>query len=192
MSLAGLYFDQGLQVDRSQRAVAGSLVGTARSSRQRRMARRHAGGLPRARHRQSRPTRARPFGCSRPTCGGDVTVRPQRWLLLTAGACVRRLHAEGPDRRSHLGRGRLHPETAPGVGANPSYLHTTTVRGDRLAAGRRLRAARRPLPGRAPSLRRSRRHLQLRPARRRGRAAHSDPARELGDLAARPAGDDAR
>ena len=90
--------------------------------------------------------------------GGDVTARPQPLAAADRRRRVRGLHAEGSDRRLDLGRGRLHPrERRPASAPIPSYLHTTVVRGDRLAAGRRLRAARRPLPGRPPSLRRSRR-----------------------------------
>ena len=66
------------------------------------------------------------------------------------------------------------------------------LRRHRLAAVAGLRAARRPLRGHVPQLRRPRRHLQLRSRRRRDRAAHPDPARELGHLAARPPADDAR
>ena len=119
--------------------------------------------------------------------GGDVTVRPHRWLLLTAGAAYEDYTLKDPTGDLISGRGRLHARDRARRRRRSRVPAHDGLGGVRLAAGRRLRAARRALPGRAPSLRRSRRHLQLRPARRRGRAAHSDPARELGDLAARPA-----
>ena len=85
-------------------------------------------------------------------------------------------------RRGHRARAR----------ARARLLHTRRPRRHRLAAGGRLRAARRALRSRATTTTPTGRHLQLRSPRRRGRAAHPDPARELGDLAARPAADDAR
>ena len=118
--------------------------------------------------------------------GGDLTMRPRRWLVFTAARRTRTTRSKDPTGDSLPVEGTFTPDTRR-CRRDPALRAHHRRRRLRLAAGRRLRAARRALPGHAPSLRRSRRHLQLRSARCRGRAARSDPARELGDLVARPA-----
>ena len=108
-NLAGLYSLSSYKLIEVSVVSPGHASGRLDLSRQRRMAGRHAGGLPRSRYRQSGRYGRSAFACSRLYAGGDVTLRPQRWCVLTAGGVVRRLHAEGPDREFHLGRRHLHP-----------------------------------------------------------------------------------
>lgn len=57
--------------------------------------------------------------------GGDLTARPKPWLLLTAGAAYEDYTLEDPTDDSISVEGAFTPETAPGIGANPAYVHTT-------------------------------------------------------------------
>ncbi len=59
--------------------------------------------------------------------GGDLTARPAPWLLLTAGAAYEDYTLDDPTDDSISVEGTFTPASAPGVGANPSYLHTTTA-----------------------------------------------------------------
>ena len=59
--------------------------------------------------------------------GGDVTARPKPWLLLTAGATYENYTLEDPTGDFVSVEGTFDPVSAPGIGANPSYLHTTTA-----------------------------------------------------------------
>ena len=57
--------------------------------------------------------------------GGDVTARPHRRLLLTAGVSYERYAIEDPT-GTHTPVDAVFDEaTAPGVGVSPEYLHTT-------------------------------------------------------------------
>ena len=56
--------------------------------------------------------------------GGDVTVRPRPWLLLTGGAWYEDFTLKDPTGGFTSVEGAFTPETAPGVGASPSYVHT--------------------------------------------------------------------
>ena len=186
-------FGEGLQADRGRRDLARALVGPPRSSRHRR-----CGATPRrwpitGSASTAPPTPTRRFACSRPTSA--ATSRRGR----TGGCCSPPAVAyedytlKDPTGDLISGRRRVHARDR--ARASASIPRTCTRRPSaafdwRPAADYARRGG--LLQGRPPSLRRSRRHLQLRPARRRSRAAHSDPARELGDLAARPAGVDAR
>ena len=124
--------------------------------------------------------------------GGDVVARPVWWVTGAAGVMVEGFTQE-PGTGSTPSIEEIHtPATAPGLGVEPDLPAPAGVGRHRHAAVAGLRAARRLLRHRVPQLRRSRRHLQLRSPRRRGRPAHPDPARELGDFAARPHADDAR
>jgi hypothetical protein len=57
--------------------------------------------------------------------GGDLTARPKPWLLLTAGASFEDYTLDDPTDDSISVEGTFTPAAAPGVGANPHYLHTT-------------------------------------------------------------------
>jgi hypothetical protein len=57
--------------------------------------------------------------------GGDVTLRATRWLLLTAGAAYEGYTIKDPTGDLISVESTFGPEAAPGVGVNPSYLHTT-------------------------------------------------------------------
>lgn len=57
--------------------------------------------------------------------GGDVTARPKPWLPLTVGASYEDYTLEDPTGDFVSVEETFDPAAAPGVGANPSYLHTT-------------------------------------------------------------------
>ncbi len=58
--------------------------------------------------------------------GGDVTVRPHRWVLLTAAPAFEDYTLKDPTgASSSRSRTRSRPKRAPGVGVDPAYLHTT-------------------------------------------------------------------
>ncbi len=108
--------------------------------------------------------------------GGALTARPQRWVLLTAGAAYEDYTIKDPTGNLIPVEGTFSPESAPGVGTNPSYLHSAVGAAIdwRPAADYARRGGlvqHRPSP-----ILRSRGHLQLQPVRRRRRAAHSDSA----------------
>ena len=58
--------------------------------------------------------------------GGDVTARPHRWLLLTAAASYEDYAIKDPTGSLTPVDDVFTPETAPGVGVDPTFLHTTT------------------------------------------------------------------
>ena len=97
-NVAGLYSGKGYKLIEASVDLARSLVRPPRSSRHRVMARRHAGGLSRPRHRQPRRRR---HGLSH--AAGLRGRRRDRAAAPVAaahgGRLVRRLHAEGSDRR---------------------------------------------------------------------------------------------
>ena len=166
-------FGEGLQTDRGGRHLARSPVRPPRPPRAPRR-----GGTPRrwritASGSTAPPTSTRPFACSRPTSGGDVTVRPHRWLLLTAAAAYEDYTLKDPTGSLHPGRGRIHARDRPRRRRESRVPAHDGLCGVRLAASRRLCAARRAVQDRSPSLRRPGQHVQLRPARCRSRAAHS-------------------
>ena len=57
--------------------------------------------------------------------GADVTARPHRWLPLTAAASYEDYTLKDPTGGFAPVEGAFTPEAAPGVGANPVYVHTT-------------------------------------------------------------------
>ena len=57
--------------------------------------------------------------------GGELTARPRPWLLVMAGASYEDYTLEDPTGDFISVEGSYDPASAPGVGANPSYLHTT-------------------------------------------------------------------
>ena len=57
--------------------------------------------------------------------GGDVTLRAKRWLVLTAGAAYEGYTIKDPTGDLISVESTFSPEAAPGVGVNPSYVHTT-------------------------------------------------------------------
>jgi hypothetical protein len=61
--------------------------------------------------------------------GGDLTVRPQRWLLLTAGAAYEDYTLKDPTNDDRSVEAAFSAEAAPGVGANPAFLHTSVAIG---------------------------------------------------------------
>ena len=58
--------------------------------------------------------------------GGDVTARPHRWLLFTAAASYEDYTLKNPTGDLTPVDDAFTPETAPGLGVSPTYLHTTT------------------------------------------------------------------
>ena len=56
--------------------------------------------------------------------GGEFTARPRPWLLLSAGAAYEDYTLMDPTDQSIPVDDAYGPETAPGVGANPAYLHS--------------------------------------------------------------------
>jgi hypothetical protein len=57
--------------------------------------------------------------------GGDLTARPKPWLLLTAGATYEAYTLEDPTGDFIPVEDAFDSTSAPGIGADPSYLHTT-------------------------------------------------------------------
>ena len=57
--------------------------------------------------------------------GGDVTARPHRWLLLTAAVSYEDYAMKDPTGDLIPVDDVFTPETAPGVGVDPTFLHTT-------------------------------------------------------------------
>ena len=57
--------------------------------------------------------------------GGDVTVRPRQWLLLTTGAAYEDYTLKDPTGGLISVEDTFAPDAAPGVGVNPSFVHTT-------------------------------------------------------------------
>ncbi len=58
--------------------------------------------------------------------GGDVTVRPHRLLLLTAAVSLEDYALKDPTGSHTPVEAVFTPQTAPGLGVDPMYLHTTT------------------------------------------------------------------
>ena len=61
--------------------------------------------------------------------GGDLTIRPGGWLLLTAGAAYEDYTLKDPTGDQRSVESSYSEETAPGVGANPAFLHTSVAAG---------------------------------------------------------------
>ena len=59
--------------------------------------------------------------------GGDVTVRPHRWLRLTAAASMEDYALEDPTGSHTPVEDVFTPQTAPGIGIDPVYVHTTAA-----------------------------------------------------------------
>jgi hypothetical protein len=57
--------------------------------------------------------------------GGDVTARPHRWVPLTAAASYEDFTLKDPTGSLTAVEGAFTPETAPGLGVDPTYLHAT-------------------------------------------------------------------
>ena len=58
--------------------------------------------------------------------GGDLTVRPYRWLLFTVGTGYEDYTIKEPTGTSAAVDEAFTPDAAPGLGVNPTYLHTAT------------------------------------------------------------------
>ena len=56
--------------------------------------------------------------------GGDVTARPHRWVRLTAAAAIEDYALQDPTGSHTPVEDVFTPETAPGLGVDPTYLHT--------------------------------------------------------------------
>jgi hypothetical protein len=65
------------------------------------------------------------FRMQQAVVGGDVTARPVRWVALTAGASYEDYTLKDPTGDLTGVEEAFTPETAPGVGVDPLYLHTT-------------------------------------------------------------------
>ena len=124
--------------------------------------------------------------------GGEFVARPIRWSKFTGGVTFEDYTLEQGTGSSPSIEAIHTPDSAPGLGLDPAYLHASTSAGLDWRPGCRLRAKRRTVRNCLPSLCQHGRHLQLRPARRGGRAARSDPSRELGAVVSRPAANHAR
>ena len=61
--------------------------------------------------------------------GGDLTARPRSWILLTGGAWYEAYTIKDPTGGLIPVDDRYDAATAPGVGVNPSYLHTAVSAG---------------------------------------------------------------
>ena len=61
------------------------------------------------------------------TMGGGVTARPGRGWLFTAAAAVEDYTLKEPTGSATSVEDAFTPDNAPGVGVNPTYLHTTTA-----------------------------------------------------------------
>jgi hypothetical protein len=59
--------------------------------------------------------------------GGDLTVRPNRWLLFTAATGYEDYTIKEPTGTVAPVDDAFTPDTAPGLGVNPTYLHTATA-----------------------------------------------------------------
>ena len=121
----GAVFGEGLQTDRGgRRSRQGISPATSIFA-----APRH-GGTPRrwritAWASTAPPTSDTAFRMQQAYVGGDVTARPHRWLLLTAAASYEDYTLKDPTGGLTPVEDVFTPETAPGVGVNPAYLHTT-------------------------------------------------------------------
>jgi len=61
--------------------------------------------------------------------GGDLTIRPARWLLFTAGVVYEDYTLKDPTGNFVPVEGSYTPETAPGLGVDPTFLHTSIAAG---------------------------------------------------------------
>jgi Omp85 superfamily domain len=61
--------------------------------------------------------------------GGEMTLRPQRWVVLSAGASYDDFTLKDPTGDLISVEGTFTAAAAPGVGANPSYVHTMAAAG---------------------------------------------------------------
>ena len=57
--------------------------------------------------------------------GGDLTLRPKRWLLLTAGTAYEDYTLEDPTGDQRPVESTFNDQQAPGVGVDPAFLHTS-------------------------------------------------------------------
>jgi hypothetical protein len=71
------------------------------------------------------PADSAAFRMQQAFAGGDVTLRPKHWVLLTAGAVYEDYTLKDPTGDFISVEGSFSPDAAPGVGANPAFLHTT-------------------------------------------------------------------
>jgi len=65
------------------------------------------------------------FRMQQATIGGDVTARPLRFVLLTAAAAYEDYTLKDPTGSSTPVENVFTPATAPGIGVNPDYWHTS-------------------------------------------------------------------
>ena len=121
-------FGEGLQADRSNRSCrrvtrpATSIFATTASWRDATQVGYHGLGI------DSPADIDTGFRMQQALVGGDATVRPHRWVLLTAGASYEDYTLKDPT-GSVLTPvdDTFTPETAPGLGVEPTYLHTTAA-----------------------------------------------------------------
>ena len=66
------------------------------------------------------------FRMQQTTVGGDATARLHRWLLFTAAASYEDYSLKDPTGSLNPVDDVFTPETAPGLGVDPTYLHSTT------------------------------------------------------------------
>jgi hypothetical protein len=60
---------------------------------------------------------------------GEITYRPQRWVFLTGGASYEDYTLKDPTGGLTSVESGFSPETAPGVGVDPAFLHTSASAG---------------------------------------------------------------
>lgn len=61
--------------------------------------------------------------------GGDLIVRPARWVVLTASAAYEDYTLKDPTNDSRSVESSFAADAAPGVGANPAFIHTAVAAG---------------------------------------------------------------
>ena len=117
---------------------------------------------------------------------GTLAFRPRRWIVLDGIVAYE-------DYSTEEGQGSLPsieteftPETAPGLGASPAYLHTHGTIGIDWRRVTRLRPFGRILRRHAAQLCRSGRCVQLQARRRRRRPAPADLPGRVGPVVSRP------
>ncbi len=121
----GLYSVKGYKLIEASGTSPGHLVGSPRSARHR------AAGVTRRRWRitgsasTAPPTSTPRSACSRRSRAATRRCGPHRWLRLTAATAYEDYTLKDPTGDLVSVEDVFTPDTAPGVGVDPAYLHTT-------------------------------------------------------------------
>ncbi len=119
--------------------------------------------------------------------GGAATLHPARWAVLAGGVDYEHYQLEpgqGSERPSI--ETEYTAETAPGLGANPGFVHSQVTGAHRLAHLAGLQPHWRLLRADPAPVRRSRQHVHLQAPRRERGPAHPRAERNVGAVAAGP------